>query len=147
MTIDVSVGDRIPTLRKAPDREALVKYAAGGGDFNPLHFDADFPQVKDIGTNIVHGRMKYASMGECVSNWLGHRGWIRSISARYKGMDMVSSSFTCEGEVVEVADETGPGGEPLTVVRLKLWTEGESGAQTTVGDAEVVLSAPASSRN
>lgn len=139
MTFEVKVGDRLPPLRKTPDREALVKYAAGGGDFNPLHFDADFPQVKQIGNNIVHGRMKYAAMGESVSNWLAHRGWIRSISAQYKGMDMVGATFTCEGEVVEVADDTGPDAAGGKVVTVKVWTEGADGAQTTVGQAEVVL--------
>lgn len=139
MTFEVKVGDRLPSLRKNPDREALVKYAAGGGDFNPLHFDADFPQVTQIGNNIVHGRMKYAAMGECVSNWVAHRGWIRSISAQYKGMDMVNAAFTCEGEVVAVGDEPGPDGAAAKVVTLKVWTEGAEGARTTTGEAEVVL--------
>ena len=136
MSFEVSVGDRLPSLEKAPDREALVKYAAGGGDFNPLHFDADFPQAKEIGTNIVHGRMKYAAMGECVSNWLAHRGWIRRISAQYRGMDLVSTPFRCEGEVTDVRDEDG-----ATVVTVKVWTENGEGKQTTVGEAEVVLTA------
>jgi acyl dehydratase len=64
-----SVGDELPPLTKAPDREQLVKYAAGSGDFNPLHYDADFPQAQAIGGNIVHGRMKYAAMGQLVSDW------------------------------------------------------------------------------
>ncbi|WP_106847799.1 MaoC/PaaZ C-terminal domain-containing protein [Blastococcus sp. Marseille-P5729] len=139
MTMEVKVGDRLPSLRKTPDRETLVKYAAGGGDFNPLHFDADFPQVKQIGNNIVHGRLKYAAMGECVSNWLAHRGWIRSISAQYKGMDMVGATFTCQGEVVTVSEEPSQSGEPATVVTVKIWTEGADGAQTTNGEAAVVL--------
>lgn len=134
MSFEVSVGDRLPTLTKSPDREALVKYAAGGGDFNPLHFDADFPQAKEIGTNIVHGRLKYAAMGECVSNWLAHRGWIRRISAQYRGMDLVGATFTCAGEVTDVRDEDG-----ATVATVKVWTENADGQQTTVGEAEVVI--------
>jgi len=73
------VGDELPALIKQPDREQLVKYAAGSGDFNPLHYDPDFPQAQEIGANLVHGRFKYAALGQLVSDWLGavdreHRG-------------------------------------------------------------------------
>jgi 3-methylfumaryl-CoA hydratase len=84
-----------------------VKYAAGSGDFNPLHFDPDFPQARDIGDNIVHGRLEYASLGQLVSAWLGHRGWIRRISAQYRGMDKRGVPFTCRGRVSELRDEDG----------------------------------------
>ena len=57
---------------KTPGRRELVLYAAGSGDFNPLHYDTEFPQAKIIGDNIVHGRMKFAVLGELVSNWLAH---------------------------------------------------------------------------
>ncbi|WP_153505607.1 MaoC/PaaZ C-terminal domain-containing protein [Cumulibacter manganitolerans] len=134
MSFEIAVGDRLPTLTKSPDREALVKYAAGGGDFNPLHFDADFPQTKLTGGNIVHGRLKYAAMGQCVSDWLAHRGWIRSISAQYRGMDLVSTTFTCEGEVTDVREEDGS-----QVATVRLWTADANGNQTTVGQAEVVV--------
>ncbi len=40
---EIAVGAELPPLVKRPDREQLVKYAAGSGDFNPLHYDADFP--------------------------------------------------------------------------------------------------------
>ena len=129
-----TAGDELPPLEKTPDREQLVKYAAGSGDFNPLHYDADFPQARAIGDNIVHGRMKYAAMGELVSNWLAHRGWIRRISAQYRGMDKRGEPFTCRGRVVSVAEQDG-----VNVVELEVWTENASGEKTTTGRAEVVL--------
>lgn len=70
----IAVGDELPPLTKTLDRLDLVKYAAGSGDFNPLHYDPDFPQARDIGDNIVHGRLKYAALGRVVSDWLSHRG-------------------------------------------------------------------------
>ncbi len=66
----ISEGEQLPELRKRPDVPQLVKYAAGSGDFNPLHYDYSFPQAKQIGSIIVHGRFKYAALGELVSNWL-----------------------------------------------------------------------------
>ena len=131
---DVNVGDSLPELRKTPDRSQLVKYAAGSGDFNPLHFDPDFPQAQQIGDNIVHGRMKYASLGELVSTWLGHSGWVQSLSCQYRGMDMRGASFVCKGVVTAKRED---GGKRL--VELDVWTEGANGTKTTPGSAVVVL--------
>lgn len=131
---DVNVGDPLPELVKAPDRSQLVKYAAGSGDFNPLHFDPDFPQAQQIGDNIVHGRMKYACLGELVSNWLGHSGWVRSIACQYRGMDMRGATFTAKGVVAAKREEDG-----VKLVDLEIWTEDAKGARTTPGMATVVL--------
>jgi acyl dehydratase len=131
---DVNVGDTLPELTKAPDRSQLVKYAAGSGDFNPLHFDPDFPQARQIGDNIVHGRMKYASLGELVSNWLGHSGWVASIACQYRGMDLRGATFVGKGRVVAKHEEAG-----RKLVDLELWTEDGSGNRTTPGTATVVL--------
>jgi len=131
---DPRVGDELPPLTKTPDREQLVKYAAGSGDFNPLHYDPDFPQARAIGGNIVHGRMKYAAMGQLVSDWLAHRGWIRRITAQYRGMDSSGATFTCRGRVSDVRDDDG-----RRVVEVEVWTENEQGATTTTGRVEAVL--------
>ena len=96
---DVKEGQALPEIRKAPGVTQLVKYAAGSGDFNPLHHDYAFPQAKQLGSIIVHGRFKYASLGELVSNWLGHAGRIRKISCQYRGMDFPDKGMTCGGVV------------------------------------------------
>lgn len=131
---EVNVGDELTPVVKAPGRRQLVQYAAGSGDFNPLHYDADFPQAKALGDNIVHGRMKYASLGEVVSNWLAHSGRIKTISCSYRGMDMQGKTFTVKGKVTGKREE---GGEKL--VDLDVWTENEEGKVTTPGTATVVL--------
>lgn len=131
---DVNVGDELPSLSKAPSRPDLVRYAAGSGDFNPLHYDPDFPQAKAIGDNIVHGKMKYASLGEMVSNWLSHDGRIRTISCQYRGMDMRGATFTCKGVVTDKRED---GGERM--VELEVWTENEKGERTTPGKAVVLF--------
>lgn len=126
----ITVGDALPTIEKTPGREQLVKYAAGSGDFNPLHYDADFPQAKVIGDNIVHGRMKYASLGQCVSDWVGHAGIVQSISCQYRGMDLQGKTFTVGGTVTGKDDAT-------RTVEVELWTKDASGATTTPGKATI----------
>jgi acyl dehydratase len=130
-----SVGDELEPRTLTLDRSMLVMYAAGSGDFNPLHYDPEFPQAVEIGDNIVHGRLKYAALGRLVSDWLGHAGFVRRLSASYRGMDKQGASFTCRGRVSAVREEGGR----RVVVELELWTESAEGAKTTVGAAEVVL--------
>jgi acyl dehydratase len=133
---DVKEGQALPELRKAPGVTQLVKYAAGSGDFNPLHHDYRFPQAKQIGSIIVHGRFKYASLGEVVSNWLGHAGRIRTLSCQYRGMDMPDQELVCGGVVKRKWEE---GGEKR--VELELWTKNAKGKNTTPGSAVVALDA------
>ena len=127
-------GDVLPELKKKPGVTQLVKYAAGSGDFNPLHHDYNFPQSKMIGTIIVHGRFKYASLGELVSNWLGHNGRIKKLSCQYRGMDFPDKELVCKGSVTRKWEE---GGEKLA--ELTIWAEDAEGKKTTPGTAVVAF--------
>jgi hypothetical protein len=130
----IKEGDLLPELKKTPGVTQLVKYAAGSGDFNPLHHDFAFPQSKMIGSIIIHGRFKYASLGELVSNWLGHQGRIKKISCQYRGMDFPDREMACKGVVERKWEE---GGEKLAEVNI--WTEDDEGKKNTPGKAIVVF--------
>jgi acyl dehydratase len=130
----VREGQELPTLEKSPGVTQLVKYAAGSGDFNPLHHDYAFPQAKQIGSIIVHGRFKYASLGELVSNWLGHNGRVQKLSCQYRGMDTPNQPIRCKGTVKRKWEE---GGKKLA--QLEIWTENAKGERTTPGEAIVVF--------
>ncbi len=130
----IQEGDTLPELRKKPGVTQLVKYAAGSGDFNPLHHDYSFPQSKAIGSIILHGRFKYASLGELVSNWLGHEARIRKISCQYRGMDFPDREMVCRGTVRRKWEEKGE-----KLVELEVWTENDEGKRTTPGGAVVVF--------
>ncbi len=130
----IQEGDTLPELRKKPGVTQLVKYAAGSGDFNPLHHDYAFPQSKAIGSIILHGRFKYASLGELVSNWLGHEARIRKISCQYRGMDFPDREMVCRGTVRRKWEEKGE-----KLVELEVWTENDEGKRTTPGGAVVVF--------
>jgi len=131
----IKEGDALPELRKRPGVTDLVKYSAGSGDFNPLHHDYNFPQSKQLGTIIVHGRYKYASLGQLVSSWLGHNGRIRKISCQYRGMDFPDKPFVCRGTVTAKREENG-----RKIAELEVWSENEEGKKTTPGQATVVFS-------
>ena len=130
----IQEGDTLPELRKKPGVTQLVKYAAGSGDFNPLHHDYSFPQSKALGSIILHGRFKYASLGELVSNWLGHEARIRKISCQYRGMDFPDREMVCRGTVKRKWEEEGE-----KLIELEVWTENDEGKRTTPGGAVVVF--------
>ncbi len=131
---DINEGDPLPELRKKPTLQTLVKYSAGSGDFNPLHHDYNFPQARQIGSIIVHGRFKYASLGELVSNWVGHAGRIQKLSCQYRGMDLPDKEFVCRGVVKKKSEDGGK-----KVVDLEIWAENAEGKKTTPGAATVVF--------
>jgi acyl dehydratase len=131
---EVEVGDELPTLTKAPGRAQLVLYCAGSGDFNPLHWDPSFPQAQAIGDNIVHGRMKWSSLGQLVSDWLGPDGWVRSVSCQYRGMDPQGTEWTVNGIVTGKREIDG-----RKEVDVEVWTENADGQRTTPGRAVAVL--------
>ncbi len=130
----VQVGDVLAPVAKTPGRRELVQFAAGSGDFNPLHYDTEFPQAKALGDNIVHGRLKLAVLGELVSNWLAHGGRIKTIACSYRGMDMQGKTFTAKGTVVAKRVHDGE-----QLVDLEIYIENASGARTTPGTATVIL--------
>ena len=131
----ITEGAELPPLAKRPSVTQLVKYAAGSGDFNPLHHDYAFPQAQQLGSIIVHGRFKYAALGELVARWLGHRGRIKRISCQFRGMDRPDQPILCKGRVTRKWEESGE-----RLVQLELWTEDGEGKRTTPGEAIVAFS-------
>ncbi len=131
---NIQEGQELPVLEKKPGVSQLVKYAAGSGDFNPLHHDYAFPQAKQLGSIIVHGRFKYAALGQLISDWLGHAGRIEKLSCQYRGMDFPDQEMTCKGSVARKWEEGGK-----RKVQLSVWTENAEGKKTTPGEATVVF--------
>ena len=133
---DVKEGQELAPIKIAPDKSQLVKFAAGSGDFNPLHFDEKFPMLKAMGLsdNIVHGRFKYAQVGRLVFAFAGYKGRVKKFGVNYRGMDMPNKEITVGGVVTAKRQE---GGENL--VDLDVWTQDIDGKKTTPGTATVAL--------
>lgn len=127
-------GDVLPELVETPGITQLVKYAAGSGDFNPLHHDYAFPQSEQIGSIIVHGRFKYAMLARLVSDWLAHAGRIKKISCQYRGMDLPDQAMTCRGRVARKWQQDGE-----KLAEIEIWIENADGKKTTPGSAIVAF--------
>ncbi len=131
---DVKEGQELPPIKIAPDKQQLVKFAAGSGDFNPLHFDEKFANNMGLPETIVHGRFKYALVGRLVSEWIGYKGRIKKFGVSYRGMDLPNRAITAKGVVTAKRQD---GGE--NIVELDIWAEDAEGKKTTPGTAVVSL--------
>src|SRR3974377_1431908 len=132
----LSAGQELPPIKISPDKQQLVKFAAGSGDFNPLHFDENFPLLKPMGLseNIVHGRFKYAQVGRLVFEFAGYKGRVKKFGVSYRGMDMLNKDITARGVVTAKRQENGE-----NLVEVDVWAENTDGQKTTPGTALVAL--------
>jgi acyl dehydratase len=133
---DVREGQELAPVKITPDKQQLVKFAAGSGDFNPLHFDENFPMLKPMGLseNIVHGRFKYAQIGRLLFAFAGYKGRVKKFGVQYRGMDLLNKPITAKGVVTAKRQENGE-----NIIELEVWAEDGEGKKTTPGAAVVSL--------
>lgn len=127
-----NVGDELPALVKKPTTRQLVQYAGASGDFYEIHYDKEFAQAQDLPGVIIHGALKSAWLAQLVSDWMGPQGELRSLSVRYRDMDVPGDVLTCAGRVVEKDEGSG-------TVRCEISLTNGDGKVTTTGEAVVAL--------
>jgi acyl dehydratase len=125
-------GQELPPLVKRPTTRQLVMYAGASGDFYQIHYDKDFAIAQGLPGVILHGALKSAFLGQLVTDWMGPEGELRSLSARYRDMDVPGDTLTCKGKVT--TRDLGAG-----TVTCELWIENSQGKVTTTGEAVVAL--------
>ena len=136
---DVEPGLELTPLVKQPTTRQLVMYAGASGDFYEIHYDKDYALAQRLPGVIVHGALKSAFLGQLVTDWMGPEGTLRSLSVRYREMDVPGDTLTCKGTVREKDARAG-------TVRCEIWLENGAGIKTTTGEAVVELpTRPASS--
>ncbi len=131
---DVKEGQELPTLKKKPNSQQLVLWAAGSGDFYQIHYDKDFAKSTGLDNIIVHGLLKNAFEGQLLHDWIGYEGRIKKFGCSYRGMDPVDQEILVKGVVTKKYEQNGE-----HLVDLDVWTENPQGQKTTPGFATVRL--------
>ena len=132
---DVKEGDAIPPfVVENLSRTDLVKYAGASGDFYQIHYDKDFAVGNNLPGVILHGALKNGFLGQMMTNFAGHEGWLRKLAVQYHGMDLPDSKVVCKGKVVK---KYAQGRDHL--VDCEIWLENAKGEKTTIGSATVIL--------
>ena len=134
---DVEVGQEIPTLKKHPTPEQLVRWAGASGDYNPIHYNAEAAAAQGLPGTVVHGRLKSAFLCQLVTDWIGERGKLVAISCQHLGMDVPSKDMLCKGKVTAKYEKDGQ-----RIVECEVWVENDNGQKTAPGTAKAALPPP-----
>ena len=127
-------GDPIPALELPPiTKEQLVRYAGASGDFNPIHWDADFARSSGYDGPIAHGMLTMAFLGRALTDWAGASSVVR-LKARFKAITRPGDRLTVTGTVV--GRNPAEGGAER--VEVELQATNQDGVVTTAGEATVI---------
>ena len=100
----MKVGDRMPELRRAIELPTLVRYAGASGDFNQIHYDADFAREAGLPGVIGHGALAMGLVSAAITDWVGDSRQVRSLEVRFKNPYRLGDELSVSGEVVGEAD-------------------------------------------
>src|SRR5438093_11224964 len=112
----VAVGDQLPSLSKAVNREEVKAYADASGDQNPLHQDDAFARSVGFPGIIAHGMFSMAHVVKAVTDWAGDPGALRSMKVQFRAVVFMDENLVARGEVVGKDEATKR-------VRLNVWAE------------------------
>ena len=128
---DINEGMEIPTIKKNPTTQQLVKYAGASGDFYQIHYDMEYAKNNGLPGVILHGALKNAFLGQLITDWIGTSGKLKMLEVQYKGMDLPGTPVYAKGIVSKIIDENN--------IDCDLWLETENGDKTTIGKATIQL--------
>ena len=131
---DIEEGSEVPTLRKDPTAQQLVKYAGASGDFYQIHYDVNFAKNNGLPDIILHGALKNAFLGQLMTDYVGFDGTLKKLSCQYRAMDIPGTPVFAKGTVVKKYVE-----ENENIIECEIWLENEEGQKTTPGYAIVSL--------
>jgi acyl dehydratase len=128
---DINEGMEIPTIKKNPTTQQLVKYAGASGDFYQIHYDMKYAKNNGLPGVILHGALKNAFLGQLITDWIGTSGKLKMLEVQYKGMDLPGTPVYAKGIVSKIIDENN--------INCDLWLETKNGDKTTIGKATIQL--------
>jgi acyl dehydratase len=105
-TIDVQPGFEIPELVRTIELPDMIAYAGSTWDWHRLHYDHDFVARAGLPGPVVDGQVFGALLAEMLMDWLGPRGWVSTLSFRFKNMVFAGETVRCTGVVTAVEGET-----------------------------------------
>lgn len=115
-------------------RTQIVQYAAGSGDFNPIHHDETFAtKVAGYPSVFAHGMLTMALTGKMLTDWLGD-GVLASFGVRFVKQVFPGDTLVAKATVSAI-EPRGDEGE----VSLDLVTLNQRGEPVVTGTARAVL--------
>jgi acyl dehydratase len=104
MSDQLRAGESIPELRVTPDKYLTVRYAGASGDYNPIHFDAEFAKAVGLPGPILHGLWTMAQVARAAADAAGGPEKLKRLSVQFRGMGMPEQELVVKGTVRDGAD-------------------------------------------
>ncbi len=115
-------------------RTQIVQYAAGSGDFNPIHHDEMFAtKAAGYPSVFAHGMLTMGLTGKMLTDWLGD-GVLERFGVRFVKQVFPGDTLTAKGVVRAVAERGDHG-----VVEIDLVTTNQRGEPVVTGSATAAL--------
>lgn len=115
-------------------RTQIVQYAAGSGDFNPMHHDETFAtKLAGYPSVFAHGMLTMGLTGKMLTDWLGD-GVLRSFGVRFVKQVWPGDTLRAKGIVREMQPEGSEGR-----IEIELVTTNQKGEPVVQGTATALL--------
>ena len=113
-------------------RTQIVQYAAGSGDFNPIHHDEKFAtEAAGYPSVFAHGMLTMGLTGKMLTDWLGD-GVLENYGVRFVRQVWPGDTLTAKGTVAAI----GADGR----VEIEIVTSNQKGEPVVMGQASANLS-------
>ena len=113
----LEVGQEIGSQEFLLTRDSLVRYAGASGDFNPIHYRADFAQSVGLAGVLAHGMLTMGVAVQLAANWVGDSGKVIDYGVRFTKPVFVDAK---DGAVVVVSGKVGEIDTENGIVRIDL---------------------------
>ena len=127
----VKVGDERSFDLQDVSRTHFVRYAGGGGDFNPIHHDQTFAEKAGLPTVFGMGMFTAGVLSRVPAEWFGPTS-VKRYAIRFTSRIWPGDTLTCRGTVVRVYDEAGTRHADLELAALNQKGETLIRAEATV---------------
>lgn len=113
----IEAGAALPSLTLPPlTRSTMALYAAGSGDFVPLHIDQDFAREAGYPDVFMHGMLGMAYIARLVTGWVP-QAQVREVAVRFVSITYPGETLTASAKVSAV-DVDGVSGRVKLDLRL-----------------------------
>jgi len=97
----VAAGDELPGFEVVPSSVQMMRYCAVTWNMHRIHFDAEQAAAEGYPGLIVQSHLHQAFLTRLITDWMGPRGQIRSLSATVRRFATAGDTLRLRGRVVE----------------------------------------------
>ncbi|MBT5773760.1 MAG: hypothetical protein HOH95_05210 [Dehalococcoidia bacterium] len=111
------VGDEQEFQVEDINRTQFVRYAGGGGDFNPIHHDQTFAEKAGLETVFGMGMFTAGVLSRVPAEWFGPES-VKRYAVKFTSRIWPGDTLTCKGTVTKVYEVDGVPHVDLEVLAL-----------------------------